>query len=348
MTYQTLDHADALLLGHAADGSPCGPDIEYSPRFLELMTTAQGRQELQLGDSIIPAQEPDWRAVMGSAQKLLCESRDLRIACTLAQAATHIHGVKGLSEVLALIASWLETYWDTLHPRLQVEDEYDPLMRVNAVTSLSDPNGVLRTLRASVLLESRNGALTLGEIDNVLKGKPNPGTLISSPEQLSRFIASERTHNQARLDALAGARQQTERIQRQFRQALDVEYWPNLEPLLALLQRLDDALTPASGGSSSQPAEDEVMTNQRSLLPDDDSPRTRLPSRIDNRTDAFAALAIARTYFERYEPSHPAPLLIRRIERLIDLDFAEILAELAPEGMRQLELVAGSANNNQV
>ena len=348
MTHQTLDHADTLLLGHVADGSPCGPDIEYSPSFLELMTIAQGRQELQLGDSIIPAQEPDWRAVMGTAQELLCESRDLRVACTLAQAATHVHGVNGLSEVLALIASWLETHWDDLHPRLMVENEYDPLMRVNAVASLSDPNGMLRTLRASVLLECRSGALTFGEIDNVLKGKPKPGALISSQEQLSRFIASERIHNQARLDALARARHQAERLQRPFRQALDAEYWPNLEPLLALLQRLDDALTPASGAASSQPAADEVMTNNSFRLSGDESPRTRLPSHIDNRTDAFTALAIARTYFERYEPSHPAPLLIRRIERLIDLDFAEILAELAPEGMRQLELVAGSANSNQI
>jgi len=62
---------------------------------------------------------------------------------------------------------------------------------------------------------------------------------------------------------------------------------------------------------------------------------------VDNRRDAFRALALARQYFEHNEPSHPAPLLIQRIEKLEGLSFAEIISELTPDGLGQLRQIAG-------
>jgi type VI secretion system protein ImpA len=41
------------------------------------------------------------------------------------------------------------------------------------------------------------------------------------------------------------------------------------------------------------------------------------------------------------EPSNPAPLLIRRAQRLIGSDFLDIMRDLAPESLVQINTIAG-------
>jgi len=70
---------------------------------------------------------------------------------------------------------------------------------------------------------------------------------------------------------------------------------------------------------------------------------TSLPDTIHNRRDAFHTLTLARQYFERNEPSHPAPMLIQRIEKLENLNFAQIISELTPDALAQLKQLAGES-----
>lgn len=48
-----------------------------------------------------------------------------------------------------------------------------------------------------------------------------------------------------------------------------------------------------------------------------------------------------RDSIERNEPSHPAPLLIQRAQRLMTKSFVEIIRDLAPDGMGQVQMLAG-------
>ncbi|MOA57099.1 hypothetical protein D3C78_1812120 [compost metagenome] len=48
-------------------------------------------------------------------------------------------------------------------------------------------------------------------------------------------------------------------------------------------------------------------------------------------------------YFERYEPGHPAALLIRRAQRLMPLNFMEIIQDMAPETGQAFQNIVGSA-----
>ncbi len=62
---------------------------------------------------------------------------------------------------------------------------------------------------------------------------------------------------------------------------------------------------------------------------------------ISNRDDVQVLLEKACQYMERTEPSHPAPMLIRRAQRLLDLNFFQIIEELVPEGLQKIESLAG-------
>ena len=51
-------------------------------------------------------------------------------------------------------------------------------------------------------------------------------------------------------------------------------------------------------------------------------------------------------YFDRYEPSSPAPLLLKRAKRLATKDFMAILLDLTPGGVEQANLIFGTQDDN--
>jgi type VI secretion system protein ImpA len=60
-----------------------------------------------------------------------------------------------------------------------------------------------------------------------------------------------------------------------------------------------------------------------------------------SRDDAIRLLDMVCQYLERNEPTNPAPLLIRRAKRLMTMDFMEIIRDLAPDGLTQIQTIAG-------
>lgn len=330
------------------NGSECGPDLEYAPSFIALLTAAAGQQERQVGGSVLPAREPDWNEVFTLGSALLASARDLRVLTVTAQAATHKYGVQGWSESLALMADWFERYWTGVHPRLEIDGEFDPLLRANAVAALSDANGVLRQLRRATFLSTPVGAITVGDAERLLKGRDvEEGAPVRSLPELQQAIARESQASRAVLQHIQAASQSVAEIERHFNDKLDSEYRPNLSQLRSFLDGFAD-LAAANAPSSvvEQPvvsAELEPASEKPAVI---HSPQTQLfeglPKELASMSDAFLALSLARQYFEKYEPSHPAPILIRRIERLKGKDFLAIVKELAPDGVNQLQLIAGS------
>jgi type VI secretion system protein ImpA len=73
-------------------------------------------------------------------------------------------------------------------------------------------------------------------------------------------------------------------------------------------------------------------------------PMSSTPGTITSREDALQALQRASDWIERNEPSNPAPLLIRRAQRLMSKNFLEIIRDLMPDGLGQVEKLAGIAN----
>ena len=47
-------------------------------------------------------------------------------------------------------------------------------------------------------------------------------------------------------------------------------------------------------------------------------------------------------YYTRCEPSSPVPLLLRRAQRLVGMDFMDLLRDLAPGGISELRVVSGT------
>jgi type VI secretion system protein ImpA len=52
-------------------------------------------------------------------------------------------------------------------------------------------------------------------------------------------------------------------------------------------------------------------------------------------------------YYARHEPSSPLPLLLQRCKRLATMSFIEIVREMVPDGLSQVEIIAGKREENE-
>ncbi|MDD5444270.1 MAG: type VI secretion system protein TssA, partial [Pseudomonas fluorescens] len=204
-----------LLLAAVSATSPCGEDMEYDADFLHLERAAKGQPERSMGDSILPAEPPDWHSIQQQSLDLLQRSKDLRITHFLLQSSLALQGPVGLAEVLTLINALLREYWADLHPRLDADDDNDPTVRINALSGLTS-DATIRLLRESILTRSR----TFGPVS--LRAALNASGLMSFPdEQLgaqqlnAAFLDSDPEQLQATHDALSAARAACEAIEQQ-------------------------------------------------------------------------------------------------------------------------------------
>ncbi|MCL2876945.1 MAG: type VI secretion system protein TssA [Betaproteobacteria bacterium] len=337
---------DSIFSPEFFEVTSCGEDLEYASAYVEFMTLAAPSEERQVGAHVIPAATPDWASVLKTGCSLLKQSRDLRILAKICRAAIHQYGLTGLDQTMALMACWMENQWDDLHPRLTIDGEFDPLLRSNAISDIADPAGVVRFLRQAIFIELPVGAVAVSAADQLLSGmQVAEQEIVSTIEQLTQVIAGEEEKNRDRFAALASIQVSLDRIVSIFRSRLDSEYWPNIDLLTGIVSRLNHFITTTLSETAPELLQQPVTTEGSESVDSQASAPAGsggLPAKLQTRAEAFRALSLARKYFENNEPSHPAPLLIQRIERLASMDFSQIIRELTPEGVKQLQLLAGN------
>lgn len=327
----TLD-TDALLTPLAGD-APCGPALDHDDAFQALERAAAGTPEQQYGTKLIAATPPDWHAVHRHAQDLAARTRDLRVAVWLTRSAAHVEGLVGMVQGLQLLHGLLEQHWPLVHPQLDAGDDNDPTERISALWPLFKEEG-LADLRRAALTPARN-AVTVRDLELAFGGaKPHGGEAVPTAEALLPAIAAAQTQ----VPALAGAMQAGLLAVQGMAAALDRQLGagrsPDLKPLAALLRVVAQAGQQAQGTPAPQPAANTVAAAAAVALP--------APGTINSREDAIRMLERVSDWIERNEPTNPAPLFIKRAQRLMTKNFLEIIRDLMPDGVGQIEKLAGA------
>lgn len=328
---------DPQALAAALPGdAPCGPDLEYDPSFLAMQQAGQGKPETQYGDMIQPAQEPDWPVVMREALGLATRTRDLRVATWLARAGARLEGLPGAVRGLRLCHALLESQWSGVHPRLDESEGNDPTARVSAILPLAHPEAGLADLRAATLTGKRT-ALAVRQIE-LASGAVEPAAGESVPSEVG--VRQGVAEALAEMPELAGhmeaAHAAVTGIAGVLEKNLEASQTPDLGALRKLLQRVAETAREASGSGADAAAGDAGAAGAGAAA--------RMPGGIASREDASRMLGRVCEWIEKNEPSHPAPLLIRRAQRLLSMDFLEIIKDIAPDGLGQIERLAGTVN----
>jgi len=326
------------LLAPLDDAAPCGPDLEYDPAFLALQATAEGKPERQYGDTLIPAEPPDWPLLHEQAGQLAQRTRDLRVAVWLTRSAARVAGLGAAVRGLQLIQGLLERQWDAVHPVLDASDGNDPTARLNALAPLTHFDGALADLRTAGLTQAR-GSLTVRDIELSLgRAEPLTGESVPSEDGVIEGTRVALSQSPALAETLSQGLAAAEAIAKTIDEHLGVGTGPDFDPLKKLLKVVALAGRRASGTAD---APDATPGAAHDAPADARRSTVSAPGTIASREDAVTALERVCDWLERNEPSNPAPLLIRRAQRLMSKNFLEIIRDLMPEGLDSVEKLAG-------
>ena len=343
------------LLAEISPEAPCGEDLSYEPAYLDLERIAQGTEERQVGDVVVPAEEPNWRQVGEAALALLERTRDLRVILYATVAALRLEGLPGLRDGLALLRGALERHWESVHPQLDPDDP-DPIERVNIIaalvepeSNLRDPFRFLRRVREAPLCDSRQvGRFGYRDIQIARGEIAPPATAESPPPDMGQIEAAFQDTEPDFLREVASAASEAlehiRGIDAFLTETLGAGQAPNLDAARSLLDQISRevseqlarrglAAPAAQPEAQAQEAPQEAPAGQRAPQP--------LSGEIRSPQDVITALEKICRYYEANEPSSPVPLLLRRAQRLVSKSFVEIIQDLNPDGVRQIELICG-------
>jgi type VI secretion system protein ImpA len=341
------------LLTETREAPPCGPNLEHDLAFFALDEAASGKPEQRLGDAIKPAEDPNWPKVIELAQDLFGRTKDLRVAVHLTRALTRTEGIPGLATGLGLIHGLLNRYWDQVYPLLEADQGGDPTERLNALAPLANPETVTRAdaqtvltdLRDTNLVNSReHGQLQVREVEIALgrlapprtAGAHAPKALGEIHGQIAAAFATDRTVP----TALREARERVHSIQTLVAERVGADRGIDLKPLAQCIESVLEACDAALGTRVPQTATPEAGSAAGQAP---SAVRPVIDGEIRTREDAVRVLDLVCSYLERHEPSNPAPLFIRRAQRLMTKNFIEIVKDLMPDSLSNLEKLAGEA-----
>ncbi|WP_425093561.1 type VI secretion system protein TssA [Tropicimonas sp. S265A] len=331
------------LLATLDDGSGAGENLEYDPAFTELELAAQPGEERQMGDEIKEAEEPDYKLVREKAMDVLSRSKDLRAAMHLATAELRLDGFVAFAKVTTYVRRCLEEMWDTCHPELDLDDEDIATMRVNAVLGFADPKSTLRAIRLAPLTQSRVfGSMSILDFEIASGDMPAPETMEAPPTNASVDAALQDTDAEQLAAILAGittAHDDLLAIDRTFSEKVPGE-GPTLDNALSTLLKAKTRLTEATGGDASEAdAASQVTEAAGTGGPAPGAPRP--VGEISSSKDVTAALDKIIAYYSKNEPSSPVPVLLNRAKSLVNAQFIDIIKDMAPLGLDNVQLIAG-------
>jgi type VI secretion system protein ImpA len=345
-----------VLLKEISPAQPCGEDLEYDANYGALERATRGKPEQVFGNTIVPAEPPDWTQVQRESIELFKRTKDLRIAAYLTQALIRTQGWAGFRDGLTLIQGLLMQYWEYVHPLLDPDDDNDPTSRINTIVTLCDPEMTLDGLRFASLVNARGiGSFSLRDWQIANKEIVPPKdaqipelNVIEAAFQQVEFSALRTT-----ADAINQSRQLLASIEAVLLERVGVGTAPDMTALSELIReaektiaaplalRIEQSPELANDAVAESPTDEMQMVVANTVQ----SVASGTLNAINNRNDVIRALDLICDYYRLQEPSSPIPLLLRRAKLLVKKDFLEILQELAPDGLAQAQALRGSESD---
>ncbi|MEQ1854794.1 MAG: type VI secretion system protein TssA [Chthoniobacteraceae bacterium] len=332
------------LLEPISSENPCGEDIGYDPQFVELETMLQGKEETQFA----AAEEPDWKAVTARCLELFKRSKDLRVALRLTLGLVRTEGLPGFRDGLLLMKGMIERYWEPFYPRLDPEDNNDPLERVNIFSSLATPAGtfgdpfqfLLRLRQAPLSDSSQMGRISMVDVERSVSGTPAEGGAVLSASQVQgAFRSTPPARLREIYDAIVDSQSAVKAIDDLLTKTVGATNAVAFDPLAATLKELQKTLAPYAAAGESLDA----GSGQQNVAGGGESSAegSGISGSVRTRQDVIRVLEQICEFYRRTEPSSPVPLLLQRARRLVDMDFVQLLTDLAPQSMSQINVIAG-------
>jgi len=328
------------------EDNPCGEGLEdfvFDPEYAEIERLAQGKEEQVMGDEVIPAEEPDWRAVLDKSLALFERVRSLRLAVLITKALCMRQGLGGMREGLELVHALLEKYWDQVEPLI---DEGDATERLHTIGELATTQGLIRLVREVEFVASPAiGRFAVRDYlvatDRLKPRADEEAATLTSINQAMMDCDLDRLKET--LEAIQQAGELIGKIETLFNKSVSSNYLIDLDPMTKFLAELKPPIQEVLGRRGIAVV-DEGDVEQSA---ESDQPAQKaVAGEISSRDDVVRMLDRITEYYNRNEPSSPVPLLLQRAKRLVSADFMAIIKDVASDGLQQADLLLGSKDDD--
>jgi len=332
------------LIQPVSEDLPCGEDLEYDAAFQEMESMMQSKPEQEFGDTIIPGSGPDWNGVNKHVNDLLPRTRDLRVLTYAALAELHLTGLGAFRDAVEALNACMETFWENIYPELDVEDNNDATMRFNTLQILNDHDLVCGGLEKAPLVEIKGlGAFSLRDIE-LAEGKADP----VGDEEVQDIALIQGAFGDAGTDVLTALGEGVGGSITQLKRT--VELWSQLAADSSILD-VDTTLKVLNDihlaiGHYAPVAAAVIDGEEDSADGDVQVTAAPVSGAINGRSDVIYAIDKICDYYSAHEPSSPVPILLRRAQRLVAKSFFEIVEDIAPDGLNQLQMLSGNTDSS--
>lgn len=362
--YLTLK-AELEELRRSAKGTFDGENASSERTMAEqALKTAEGRSRMHsLRVKEILGKETESGGVAAAVESrciamLKTTGKDLRVIQHLTTACLKLRGLSGLLEGLAVFEGLLRSFPDALHPLPDDDDPSDDMSRAMVLDELASGSGCLAMVRETVLASSRAGRLSFRDAEVLARVlPPDPGgSSLSSGQHLLAVIRGQVSEGSGKAlelvsDAdvrerlrslhleLLAAQETFRRIAASFRRKASgtARTTQLLSQMGTLLGRQIDELDAGSG----QGGVELFLKGDMQPTPTATSQQTSQP-RLATRDDARRQILELAVFLEKLEPSHPAPLFLRRAAKLLAAtSFFDIVGDMMPDATNQVETLTG-------
>lgn len=321
-------------------------DLESTPEFQALVVAATGKPERSMGDSVIPAEPPQWSEVRHLARNLLdTATSHLALHIYLIQAEASVNGFTGFHNALQAALQLLQDQWDEVYPEPDLDDPDDMYYaRVNLLNELSEQPAFLDTIYRIPLVKVRGiGDFSTRDLDICA------GTLTGSSEDQARcqeglirgaFAKSEPAQLQATadtLDALPGLCRSVETV---LAEKTGQQNVLSLDRLRKRIESCRVRFREYADEHLDTLLADVPVNDKTAIITDEPgsalASESVITSSLGNRDMVSASFNAILLYYQQNEPSSPVRILSAVARDLVDKSFFEVMQAMAPASRNDL------------
>jgi type VI secretion system protein ImpA len=348
--------AEKLLQPVSAD-KPCGPDLSYDPRFEELETILKGKPEVEIGAVKRPAEPPDWGELRDKSVEFLRASKHLRAAVILCCSLVKTKGLPGFRDGLELVRGLVEQRWAAVYPLLDPDDNNDPTQRLNILSSLTRPRGsdtsgwlnIIDYLYAAPVCQPKGAPpITFDQLEAAkMKASGAEGVPADAPDpaKLGAAIRQSGASDQlaAHQKTLQEALESAQAIDQFLTNTLGAGGTISFEVLQQSLKGMLGSLQPYLAGGAPDGAAAAHGGGAEGAAGGATFGGIPVSGSVRSREDVVRAIDSICEYYRQVEPCSPVPYLLRRAQKIAEMNFVEAVQELNLATVDSLRPSMGSA-----
>ncbi|AJY32456.1 hypothetical protein BTM_4987 [Burkholderia thailandensis 34] len=252
-----------------------------------------------------------WASVETACLALLKKAKDVRVAIWYLRACIARRGLSGLADGVRLLAELMSAPVEELHPRALPDESPGETLLIH-LGWLAGPQ-FLHQLGSS-RFEDRDATL-----NDLIGGRA--AAIVEDRDYCVR--ANTLVHDIK--DSLSRIRESVAVVEQELNLSRSLDL---LSVAASRLARTDAGRAESESVAGEKPADAEAGF---SPAPDPQQPAAGPGGALRSRQEVGVALERIVEYFRLHEPSHPAPIFLSRIQRMLGAGFEEVMAELYPE-----------------